>query len=547
MTVSAVPLRGLFDGSLTTILTDSLLGTDHRDRINKMHEANNISITKVTHATRPYATQTARENGASVTATKALGGWSESGAYRNCYDRALPVEAMLGAAMFNARKPETHHLVRDCLRASFDSPLLSVNHSNPTPIFSEPPQELSSEIFPFIEAEEAALRAREKANHFARDIALKQLLRLFTWFRRVLLQDAALHFVDNPHAAIFKYPPFNTPAFREFASGSTAAIAAAEQQARLALQNLPRQMEQSMRGILATNSLEMQQMQNTHQAELQGVREEVSFIRSALEILAGPKRRRQSRESGMFFWIFIMYSLASRSAGFNTISPSPTPPLMMSRAASPSQSPLVLVPTPPSLPSPPAPVNMDDIVSPAPAYPCPAHTSEIMAAPVDLDSPCLSPPPSSSPLPTTPLTTPDIKWKQYLERFGEATWKTHAPQWINGDWLPMYEYQPAVQITDYWTEWTLGLGGYLPVRVLTEVWDARWRRNVPKLRTESGRRMKVVNLILELSKKPQWGVNLALRFIAEKYEPVYKPRAFADYLTRNHAQVLAAADLYPRK
>lgn len=86
-----------------------------------MHAANDISITKVTHATRPYAAQTARENGASVTATKALGGWSESGAYRSCYDRALPVEAMLGAAMFNARKPETFCVVRDCLRMSSNS------------------------------------------------------------------------------------------------------------------------------------------------------------------------------------------------------------------------------------------------------------------------------------------------------------------------------------------------------------------------------------------------------------------------------------------
>lgn len=161
---------------------------------------------------------------------------------------------------------------------------------------SEPPQELLNEVFPFIEAEEAALRLREKANHHARDIALKQFLRLLQWCRHVLLQDAALLFVNNPHAAVLKYPPFNTSSFHEFASGSVTAIDAAEQQSRLALRNLPRQMEQSMRGILTTNSLEMQQIQNTHQAELQGVREEVSFIRNAIEILAGPKRRRQSRQ-----------------------------------------------------------------------------------------------------------------------------------------------------------------------------------------------------------------------------------------------------------
>lgn len=86
-----------------------------------MHAANNISITKVTHATRPYAAQTCRENGASVTGTKALGGWSESGSYRACYDRALPVDALLGAAMFNGRKPETYKLLRDCLGENISS------------------------------------------------------------------------------------------------------------------------------------------------------------------------------------------------------------------------------------------------------------------------------------------------------------------------------------------------------------------------------------------------------------------------------------------
>jgi hypothetical protein len=56
-------------------------------------------------------------HGASIDGTKALGGWSEScGSFCPCYDRALPVDAMLGAAMFNARKPENYHLPQDALR-----------------------------------------------------------------------------------------------------------------------------------------------------------------------------------------------------------------------------------------------------------------------------------------------------------------------------------------------------------------------------------------------------------------------------------------------
>lgn len=88
---------------------------DHRDRVKLIHLHNNINISKVTHAARPYAAQTARSHGATVSGTKALGGWNDSGSFRNCYDRHFPVDALLGAAMFNGRKPEEYFLPRDAL------------------------------------------------------------------------------------------------------------------------------------------------------------------------------------------------------------------------------------------------------------------------------------------------------------------------------------------------------------------------------------------------------------------------------------------------
>ncbi|KAJ6629729.1 hypothetical protein B0H10DRAFT_2208694 [Mycena sp. CBHHK59/15] len=92
------------------------MGCDnHRKRINLIYEKNGINISKVTHAGRAYTVKTAREYGASVDGAKALGGWSESGSFRPCYDRALPVDALLGAAMFDAARPEAHFLARDCL------------------------------------------------------------------------------------------------------------------------------------------------------------------------------------------------------------------------------------------------------------------------------------------------------------------------------------------------------------------------------------------------------------------------------------------------
>jgi hypothetical protein len=89
--------------------------TDHHTRVKLIHIKNDICITKVTHAGRCYAAQNARAHGASITGTKALGGWNESGSFRNCYDRAFPVDALLGAAAFNARRPEQYCLPRSSL------------------------------------------------------------------------------------------------------------------------------------------------------------------------------------------------------------------------------------------------------------------------------------------------------------------------------------------------------------------------------------------------------------------------------------------------
>ncbi len=79
-----------------------------------MKVQNNIAITKVTHAGRPYAATTAREHGASRDDTKELGGWSQAASYQ-IYDRTLPIDAMLGAAGFNARKQETYVIPRSQL------------------------------------------------------------------------------------------------------------------------------------------------------------------------------------------------------------------------------------------------------------------------------------------------------------------------------------------------------------------------------------------------------------------------------------------------
>jgi hypothetical protein len=80
-----------------------------------MFRESDINISKVTHAGRIFSVKTSRDYGASVAGAKALGGWADSGSFKPCYDRALPVDALLGAAMFDAARPESHFLAREFL------------------------------------------------------------------------------------------------------------------------------------------------------------------------------------------------------------------------------------------------------------------------------------------------------------------------------------------------------------------------------------------------------------------------------------------------
>ncbi|GBE83984.1 hypothetical protein SCP_0510430 [Sparassis crispa] len=158
--------------------------------------------------------------------------------------------------------------------------------------------------------------------------------------------------------------------------------------------------------------------------------------------------------------------------------------------------------------------------------------------------------PSSSLVPqNSPLTPQALKWAALASKHGDERLRRHAQWDFHGEWLPYYEYQPVCQITDIWTEWAEGIGNYLPVQLLCEEWGAKWRRNVPKLKTEANRRMSVVQLVEALQKKRNWHLNIALHFLHEKYEPHYTPHQFCDFLKHDHRagaeSVLAAAAYYP--
>lgn len=150
-------------------------------------------------------------------------------------------------------------------------------------------------------------------------------------------------------------------------------------------------------------------------------------------------------------------------------------------------------------------------------------------------------------------------WKSLEARlvlYRETSLRRHNWEWIPNSetWLPYYVHQEPTKITDYWSEWTEGLNGFLPVRVLDEVWGAKWRRNNKGMQTERCRRKKVIELIENLARKPNWTTELVLRFLRDRYEspiprPFPTPRSFAEYLQKKGGvgmtEVINVSDSYP--
>lgn len=144
---------------------------------------------------------------------------------------------------------------------------------------------------------------------------------------------------------------------------------------------------------------------------------------------------------------------------------------------------------------------------------------------------------------TQVLENPEARQRAELAReLGGAQFNLHHPWvWMGGELVPSYSYQAVHTIPDVWHEWAAGLNGYLPVRVLTERWSTKWRHGNRSLRTEAGRRKKIVDLISTLAAKPKWSVDLALRFLTDRYKH-YRPRPFSEYLVKNTASVLQASN-----
>ncbi|KAE8242398.1 hypothetical protein A4X03_0g8047 [Tilletia caries] len=205
----------------------------HDGAVRTMFRLNNVDVGKTTHAGRTAGAMHARENGASVSGTKALGGWSDGGAFRSCYDRSFPLDAIWAVAGFNGQDLDSYYVAR---------------------AHTKPPDVLLSQLFPWIEDEREKLKERRTANENASDFALSAFLDCLEWFREVLLQDAAI-LSQHPAWSTFKpfaaCPTFSSPQFHAFAAALNTAVKAEDSEAERQFSQLPQQLGAGVKLALA--------------------------------------------------------------------------------------------------------------------------------------------------------------------------------------------------------------------------------------------------------------------------------------------------------
>jgi hypothetical protein len=160
----------------------------HALAITNAHDKLGIFEAKVIHGGRVYGRQKLEQSGVEKVAADVAGGWA-TGAGEGCYGNGLSRPAMRAMSGFPANDDKVYYLPRASLT---------------------PPDELIQQIFP--EVDEWKVRHKEGVN-CQKNFALDGYLRLLSWLRIVILQDAAV-MIDNYHPSIvFNHPFFSSEEF----------------------------------------------------------------------------------------------------------------------------------------------------------------------------------------------------------------------------------------------------------------------------------------------------------------------------------------------
>ena len=162
----------------------------HSDAIKAAHKELHILSVKVTHGGRVYGRQQLEQCGVDKVSADVAGGWS-TGAGEGCYGNGLSRPAMRAMAGF-PHDDSAFYLPRASL---------------------EPPESLQQMIFP--QLDNWIIRHRD-GDECDTNFALNGYLRLLSWFRIVILQDAAMMIDSYEHDILFSHAIFSNPEFLSY-------------------------------------------------------------------------------------------------------------------------------------------------------------------------------------------------------------------------------------------------------------------------------------------------------------------------------------------
>ncbi|KAF5370934.1 hypothetical protein D9615_009780 [Tricholomella constricta] len=421
---------------------------NHNRRVNIIKKQNNIEISKVTHTGRSFFVLYTRKHGSAKEDTRHGGGWTVTSSYDKSYDRVLPVAAMLAASGFNGKKQDSYFVARGQL---------------------EPPDDLCSTLFPWAESELVALDEHIRIlGNIATDVTLRSFLNFLQILRRIILQDAAVLFAEFPDCPLWRQAPFNRTEFREFASTASVIIHCAEEEARHRLKYLPESIAASFRGMVMTSKMHQEQTREEIcddnarlSKKLQNIEERLGVI---LETSKGPKQRKRKQNSDA--------------------ATTPLPLVQISHEARET----------PSTTVPPSPHSSETSLS--------QHIYPALAFPMSQDLPTRN-------AQLAYITTLEAKFSCDRLSKHQFDWIISSRRNQADEFLPRYSFwTPEGQnayptVRQIWTEYKFRMDGCLSISELNAGWDARWRSQGPA-RTEMSRRNKIIGLIEDLSKNPNW-------------------------------------------
>ncbi|KIJ09466.1 hypothetical protein PAXINDRAFT_17452 [Paxillus involutus ATCC 200175] len=261
----------------------------------------------------------------------------------------------------------------------------------------------------------------------------------------------------------------------------------------MALKSLPDNLVSSMNGFLTHSTIHTEALHTKSTVQLEAISDRLGYLEDLIKMLLGAKK----------------------SARYKVL---PPPPSLPPAVAIPSSHPQSVCQVPSSLAqniSPAITININgtdaaasEALSSTLAAVSHATLSSISTShPMSLTG---SPQPLSvAALPPTSAgeTGDDVKarvWRELTIKFSELCLWKHAWKWREHDhqYVPFYTPQKVTTIREVWEEHASGLNGFLAERDLTEMWGAKWKCDIGKIKTEWGCRQRIIRLVNRLCEKP---------------------------------------------